>query len=77
MYGPVWDRPHDKSSCFMSLPKTYYYERRPENKKVDPGDLTEVRAIREKLQCKSFEWYMKEIGTVFHDFYANNPFKSD
>lgn len=42
--------------------KTYYYERRPENKNVSPGDLTEVRAIREKLQCKSFEWYMKEIA---------------
>lgn len=26
------------------------------------GDLTDVLAIREKLECKSFEWYMKEIA---------------
>lgn len=42
--------------------KKYYYERRPENKKVDPGDLTEVLAVKEKLQCKDFSWYMKEIA---------------
>ena len=40
----------------MTLKTFIYYEK---------GDLTEVRAIRERLQCKSFEWYMKEIGTVF------------
>lgn len=42
--------------------KPYYYARRPENKNVDPGDLTAVLAIKEKLQCKSFSWFMKEIA---------------
>ena len=40
----------------MTFKTFIYYEK---------GDLTEVRAIRERLECKSFEWYMKEIGTLF------------
>ncbi|CBY34413.1 unnamed protein product [Oikopleura dioica] len=40
----------------------YFYERKPNAKHVDPGDLTEVKAVRERLQCKSFDWFMKEIG---------------
>jgi len=42
--------------------KKYYYERRPENRNVDIGDLTAVLAIKEKLQCKDFSWYMREIA---------------
>ena len=40
----------------------YFYERRPEAKRVDAGDLTVPRSIRTKLQCKSFEWFMTEIA---------------
>lgn len=42
--------------------KKYYYARRPGNKDVDPGDLTAVLAVKEKLQCKDFSWFMKEIA---------------
>ncbi|KAM7536579.1 hypothetical protein Aperf_G00000084984 [Anoplocephala perfoliata] len=40
----------------------YIYQRRPHLRSVDPGDLTEQRAIRDKLHCKSFEWFMKNIA---------------
>nr|CAB3248256.1 N-acetylgalactosaminyltransferase 7-like [Phallusia mammillata] len=40
----------------------YFYKRRPEVKNIDPGDLTSQRAIRDKLQCRSFNWFMKEIA---------------
>ena len=40
----------------------YLYNRRPHYKNIDPGDLTEQRKIREKLNCKPFKWFMKEIA---------------
>lgn len=39
----------------------YLYNRRPHYKNIDPGDLTEQRAIRTKLNCKPFKWFMKEV----------------
>ena len=49
--------------------KHFFYEKRPEWANVDPGDLTEVRAIREKLKCKPFEWFMKEIAYDVTKYY--------
>lgn len=43
--------------------KEYLYERRSDRyKDVDPGDLTKQRAIRDKLQCKSFKWFMENVA---------------
>lgn len=36
--------------------------RRPHYRKIDAGDLTKQKAIREKLKCKSFKWFMEEIA---------------
>ena len=47
----------------------YFYERKPAAKHIDPGDLTAQKAIREKLQCKSFDWFMKEIGYDLPKFF--------
>lgn len=49
--------------------KKYFYERKPSAKHVDPGDLTAQRAIRERLQCKSFDWFMKEIAYDLPKFF--------
>ena len=49
--------------------KHFFYEKRPEWANVDPGDLTEVRAIREKLKCKPFEWFMEEIAYDVTKYY--------
>lgn len=39
----------------------YFLENQPQAKKVDPGDLTDRHDLRKRLNCKSFEWYLKNI----------------
>lgn len=40
----------------------YLYKRRPSYRGINPGDLTEQRAIRERLKCQPFSWFMKEVA---------------
>lgn len=40
----------------------FLYKRRPHYRTIDEGDLSEQRAIRDKLQCKSFKWFMEEVA---------------
>ena len=42
--------------------KEYLYKRRPHYKRIDAGDLTQQKKIREDLKCKSFKWFMTEIA---------------
>ena len=42
--------------------KEYLYNRRPHYRKLDAGDLTEQKAVRERLQCKPFKWFMKNVA---------------
>lgn len=49
--------------------KNYLYDRNQKYKTVDPGDLTNQFKIREKLKCKSFDWYMKEVAYDLMDKY--------
>ena len=49
--------------------KPYFYEKRPEWANVDPGDLTDVLKIKEKLKCKSFKWFLEEIAYDVTKYY--------
>lgn len=40
----------------------YLYKRRPSYRNIDPGNLTEQKAIRKRLNCKPFKWFMKEVA---------------
>uniref|UniRef100_A0A915PBU1 Polypeptide N-acetylgalactosaminyltransferase n=1 Tax=Setaria digitata TaxID=48799 RepID=A0A915PBU1_9BILA len=38
-----------------------FYASRPNLREVDIGDVTEMKALRKKLHCKPFLWYLKNI----------------
>ncbi|XP_076041454.1 putative polypeptide N-acetylgalactosaminyltransferase 10 isoform X2 [Oratosquilla oratoria] len=40
----------------------YLYKRRPHYRNLNAGDLTEQKGIRQRLQCKPFKWFMKEVA---------------
>ena len=47
----------------------YLFKRRPHDRDIDPGDLTEQRAIRTKLKCKPFKWFMEEVAFDLTKYY--------
>ncbi|KAL7049519.1 hypothetical protein ACKWTF_003737 [Chironomus riparius] len=57
------------AEVWMDEYKEYLYEKNPKYKSVDPGDLTEQLKIRDKLKCKSFDWFMKEVAFDLMDKY--------
>ncbi|KAK0050903.1 polypeptide N-acetylgalactosaminyltransferase 10 [Biomphalaria pfeifferi] len=47
---------------WMDEYKEYFFQRRPALKTVDPGNLTSQYELRKRLNCKSFDWFMKEVA---------------
>lgn len=47
----------------------YLYQRKPILRDTDPGDLSKQLAIRHKLQCKPFKWFMQEVAPDILDRY--------
>ncbi|CAF3969258.1 unnamed protein product, partial [Rotaria sp. Silwood1] len=40
----------------------YYYRREPAIRTLKYGDITERKKLRDKLQCRSFKWFMENIA---------------
>ncbi|KAL4003745.1 Glycosyl transferase 2 family protein [Acanthocheilonema viteae] len=47
----VWFDDYDK----------YFYEKQPDAKGMEVGDLSERFKLKESLNCKSFQWYVQEV----------------
>ncbi|KOB71848.1 Uncharacterized protein OBRU01_13029 [Operophtera brumata] len=44
----------------FAISREYLYTRRPNYRSIDTGDISEQKALRDKLNCKSFHWFMTQ-----------------
>ncbi|XP_050093834.1 putative polypeptide N-acetylgalactosaminyltransferase 10 [Anopheles aquasalis] len=58
------------AEIWMDEYKQYIYDRDPMRyARSDAGDMSKMRAIREKLQCKPFAWFLKEVAPEILQLY--------
>lgn len=53
--------------------KEYFYTREPLARYLDMGDITEQLKLKEKLKCKDFSWFMKNVAYDVLDKYPELP----
>lgn len=53
--------------------KEYFYTREPLARFLDMGDITEQLALKERLGCKSFEWFMDNVAYDVYDKFPALP----
>ena len=53
--------------------KEFFYTREPLARLIDHGDISEQLAMKERMKCKSFDWFMNEIAYDVFDKYPKLP----
>ncbi|XP_047019636.1 N-acetylgalactosaminyltransferase 7 isoform X2 [Helicoverpa zea] len=53
--------------------KEYFYTREPMARFLDMGDISEQLALKERLKCKSFGWFMQNVAYDVYDKFPKLP----
>jgi hypothetical protein len=65
------------AEVWMDEYKELYYNKKPQNRNRDFGDITERRKLRERLKCHSFKWYLDNIYPDIRMPELNPPAQGD
>uniref|UniRef100_A0A5S6QVU0 Polypeptide N-acetylgalactosaminyltransferase n=1 Tax=Trichuris muris TaxID=70415 RepID=A0A5S6QVU0_TRIMR len=60
------------AEVWMDEFKEYLYQRNPSIRNADAGDLSKQMAVRRKLKCKSFKWFMTNVMFDQEKYYPVN-----
>lgn len=53
--------------------KEFFYTREPTARYLDMGDISEQVALKDKLKCKDFRWYMENVAYDVYDKFPKLP----
>ncbi|KAL7829528.1 hypothetical protein AOLI_G00304130 [Acnodon oligacanthus] len=54
------------AEVWMDSYKKHFYNRNPPARKVTYGDISDRTVLRDRLKCRSFDWYLKNIYPGLH-----------